>query len=197
MGFEEFDRRDFMKGVGLAVGAGLAGSLPAVAASDRISIAVIGCNGRGTDHIGGLIDLPGAEIAYVCDVDSRAIEKGIAIAQKKQANAPKREKDFRKVLADPSVDAITIAAPDTNSMAKSRSETASIEFSHTPSKPSSFATICRSIGNEVPASAAAPSGSRFNRLRQSASRCASRASISKYASRWCPYDTGCATCRWV
>ena len=54
-----------------------------------------------------------------------------------------------------------------------------IEFSHTPSKPSSFATAMRSIGNEVPASAAAPSGSRFTRLRQSASRSPSRASISK------------------
>ena len=57
-----------------------------------------------------------------------------------------------------------------NSIAKSRSDTASSEFSHTPSKPSSFATIWRSIGNDVPASAAAPSGSLFTRLRQSASR---------------------------
>ena len=33
-----------------------------------------------------------------------------------------------------------------NSMAKSRSDTASSEFSHTPSNSSSLATICRSIG---------------------------------------------------
>ena len=112
------DRRDFIKGAGLTIGAGLAGSLEAsahmrgVPASDRISIALIGCNGRGGDHIAGLTDLPGAEITYICDVDSRAIDKGIAAASKKQANAPKPQKDFRKVLADPSVDAVTIATPD-------------------------------------------------------------------------------------
>ena len=88
------DRRDFIKGAGLTIGAGLAGSLEAsahmrgVPASDRISIAVIGCNGRGGDHIAGLTDLPGAEITYICDVDSRAIDKGIAAASQKQANAP-------------------------------------------------------------------------------------------------------------
>jgi predicted dehydrogenase len=108
------DRRDFIKSAGLTIGAGLAGTLEArnVAASDRISIAVIGCNGRGSAHIAGLVDLPGAEVTYVCDVDSRAIDKGIALAAKKQAHAPKPQKDFRKVLADPSVDAVTIAAPD-------------------------------------------------------------------------------------
>ncbi|MNC85397.1 hypothetical protein D3C83_09930 [compost metagenome] len=66
-----------------------------------------------------------------------------------------------------------------NSIAKSRSDTASSEFSHTASNPSSFATIWRSIGNEVPASAAAPSGSRLTRRRASAKRWASRANISK------------------
>ncbi len=124
MGFEEFDRRDFMKSAGLAIGAGLAAPLAARAAariehggafdpaSDRISVAVIGCNGRGSEHINCFVEMPGTEVSYVCDVDSRAIDKGIALAQKKQSNAPKREKDFRKVLADPSVDAVTIAAPD-------------------------------------------------------------------------------------
>ena len=38
------------------------------------------------------------------------------------------------------------AAVARNSIAKSRSETASSEFSHKPSKPSSFATESRSIG---------------------------------------------------
>ena len=73
---------------------------------------------------------------------------------------------------------IARAAQAANSMAKSRSETASSEFSATPSKPSSRATRSRSMGKVVPASAAAPSGSTLTRLRQSASRARSRSSIS-------------------
>ena len=50
------------------------------------------------------------------------------------------------------------AAADSNSMAKSRSLTASNEFSATASNASSFALSWRSIANVVPASAPAPSG---------------------------------------
>jgi len=57
------------------------------------------------------------------------------------------------------------------------------EFSLTVSNPSSRATLARSIGKEVPASAAAPSGRQFTRRRQSARRARSRSNISKYASR--------------
>lgn len=80
-------------------------------ANDRIAVAVIGANGRGTEHVAALTELSGVEVVNVIDVDDRAMAKGIAAA-KKQANAPKGLKDFRKALADPSVDAITIATPD-------------------------------------------------------------------------------------
>ena len=75
--------------------------------------------------------------------------------------------------------AIVSASAATNSIAKSRSDTASSEFSATPSNPSSRATNSRSIGKLVPARAAAPSGRRFTRRRQSARRSASRVNISK------------------
>jgi hypothetical protein len=45
-------------------------------------------------------------------------------------------------------------------------------------KPSAFAVMIRSIGNDVPASAAAPSGLSLSRLRASARRPRSRAAIS-------------------
>ena len=73
---------------------------------------------------------------------------------------------------------MTSEAAASNSIAKSRSATASSEFVHSASKPSSRATRARSIGYDVPASAAAPSGSRFTRRRQSARRSASRANIA-------------------
>ena len=70
-----------------------------------------------------------------------------------------------------------------NSIAKSRSATASSEFSQMREKPSSSAVSARSIGKVVPASAPAPSGSESVRLRQSTRRSRSRSSISNHASR--------------
>jgi len=71
-----------------------------------------------------------------------------------------------------------IDAAARNSSAKSRSLTASSEFAIGRSNPSASAVIARSIGKEVPASAAAPSGHSLSRHRQSASRPRSRPSIS-------------------
>jgi len=51
-----------------------------------------------------------------------------------------------------------IAAADNVSSTKSRSETASSELAIGRSKPSVLAVASRSIGNDVPASAAAPRG---------------------------------------
>ena len=58
-----------------------------------------------------------------------------------------------------------IAAAPRNSSAKSRSDTASSELAVGRSKPSACAVIARSIGNDVPASAALPSGHSFSRRR--------------------------------
>ena len=71
-----------------------------------------------------------------------------------------------------------IEAAASVSITKSRSDTASSEFAAGRSKPSAFAVIARSSRNEVPASAAAPSGFSFSRLRASAKRPRSRAAIS-------------------
>ena len=125
---DSINRRHFLKQAGVTgVGLGLAGSTgfftPASAkdagmvsrssgASDRITAAVIGTNGRGLAHIDCLGTLPGVDIAYVCDVDDRSIAKGLKHAAKYHSQSPKGIKDFRKVLEDKSVDVVTIATPD-------------------------------------------------------------------------------------
>jgi predicted dehydrogenase len=123
---DSLNRRDFLKqtGVaGIALGAGYFGSLAraedAAPASDRkigpndtIRAAVMGTNGRGLAHIDCLGSLPGVELAYVCDVDDRAIAKGLKQAAKSQSKSPQGIKDFRKVLDDKSIDVVTIATPD-------------------------------------------------------------------------------------
>ena len=110
-------RRDFLKQTSV-ITAGLAtlGSPARVRAAkgpnEKVLVAVIGCNGRGMAHIAGYLAQPNAEIAYVCDVDSRALARGIAAVGKKQQRKPQGVKDFRRILDDASVDAVSIAMPD-------------------------------------------------------------------------------------
>jgi predicted dehydrogenase len=125
---DSINRREFLKKTGAAgIGLGMAGYFGSNAntnaqtaamggrkfgPNDKIIAAVIGTNGRGMQHISCLGSLPGVEIAYICDVDDRAIAKGITEVAKKQQTTAKGIKDFRKLLEDKSVDVVTIATPD-------------------------------------------------------------------------------------
>lgn len=80
--------------------------------NDKVIVGVIGCNGRGMDHIAGLLSVPNVEVAFVCDVDRRAVEKGIAAAQKKQSRKPQGVADMRRVFESAEVDAVSVATPD-------------------------------------------------------------------------------------
>jgi predicted dehydrogenase len=112
----EISRRKFLQSTA-AVAGGIATIGPAMsraanAANNKVTFGVIGCNGRGMDHIAGLLAVPEVEIAYVCDVDSRARERGVEAVARKQGTKPKGEKDLRRMLEDPRLDAVSIAAPD-------------------------------------------------------------------------------------
>jgi predicted dehydrogenase len=81
--------------------------LHAAGANERVRIAVIGCGGQGNAHIRSLKTLDGTEVVYVCDVDQERLA-----AAAKEAGAGKPVADFRVILDDQSIDAITIATPD-------------------------------------------------------------------------------------
>jgi len=110
-------RRDFLKQTSV-VGAGMvtlgtARWLRAAASpNDKLVLGIMGCNGRGMAHIAEFLAVPNVEIAYVCDVDSRAVERGVAAVARKQTRTPQGVMDFRRMLEDKSVDAISIAAPN-------------------------------------------------------------------------------------
>ena len=118
------NRRDFLRQAGtVSLGLGLASHFGSYAnaaaptgrqlgANDKLTVAIIGTNGRGLAHVECLTNLPGVEVAYICDVDDRAIATGIKTAKKWQKAEPKGLKDFRKALEDKSLDAVTIATPD-------------------------------------------------------------------------------------
>ncbi len=111
------NRRLFLKQTAV-VGASVAtlGNILSLRAADspanKIVLGVMGTNGRGLDLMKGFSALPGVEFAYVCDVDTRAMEKGMKLLADKQKRPPQGVKDFRRILDDPAVDALVIAAPD-------------------------------------------------------------------------------------
>ncbi len=80
-------------------------------ANSDIRIAVVGFNGRGQDHIGNYLKLPGVRIVALCDVDQKVLDKGVAqLKEKGHEVTPFR--DIRKLLESKEVDAISIATPN-------------------------------------------------------------------------------------
>ncbi len=49
---------------------------------------------------------------YICDVEEKALAKGINLAEKLYGKKPKAIQDFRTILDDKDLDAVSIATPD-------------------------------------------------------------------------------------
>ncbi|MDB6109222.1 MAG: oxidoreductase domain protein [Pedosphaera sp.] len=110
------NRRQFIQRTSLLSASLVAGGLRAVRAAEspskKVVVGVMGTNSRGMAHVASYLALPNCEIGYVCDVDARALEKAVAVVAKKQSRPPVGVKDFRRILDDPAVDALSIATPN-------------------------------------------------------------------------------------
>ena len=98
-------RRRFVKtvsGAGMGIMFGGGSRLP----SEKVVVCVMGLNGRGTVLAKTFAKTPNAEVAAVCDVDSKVLAKA-ATTLGVQGIA-----DFRRALDDKSIDALVIATPD-------------------------------------------------------------------------------------
>lgn len=82
------------------------------APSERVRIAVIGVRGRGSDHARAFANHREAEVVAVCDVDDAAFPTAVKRVEEATGKAPKVERDFRRLLDDRSIDAVSIATPD-------------------------------------------------------------------------------------
>jgi predicted dehydrogenase len=118
------DRRRFLNTsaqTGLAALAGVAtlGSSPKpargarpISANDKITLAIVGINGRGRVLGPGFAERPDCQVAYLCDVETSGYGPRSADIEKLQHKAPQTVQDFRRALDDKSVDAIVVATPD-------------------------------------------------------------------------------------
>lgn len=81
-------------------------------ANDRIGMAVIGTNSRGEALAGIFAKQENTDVNFICDVESKARQKGVNAVIKAGKPAPQGVNDFREVLSNKDVDAVYIAMPD-------------------------------------------------------------------------------------
>jgi predicted dehydrogenase len=111
-------RREFLDtlavgAAGLAVGSSAKSYGQILGSNGRINFAVIGLNGRAYAHLSSLkANKDAVRITHVCDVDSNILKKFADSVRQEMGYAPTAEKDFRSILQQKDVDAITIATPD-------------------------------------------------------------------------------------
>ena len=110
-------RRTFIKkGATVAAGLAVASSAKSYAsvlgANDNVSVAVIGLKRRGLPQIHSLSKIPNVVVTYVCEVDEKQMEVGLAEAEGYLGYRPKAMKDMRQIVEKSDVDAVFLAIPD-------------------------------------------------------------------------------------
>ena len=115
---EKTSRRGFIE-KSTASSAGLIVGMPLIkhsfaysAPDDMINIAVIGIRSRGRDHIKALAKVPNVRIAVLCDIDQRLLPDAVAEVEKLTGYKPKTETEYRKVLENKDIHAVSIATPN-------------------------------------------------------------------------------------
>ena len=73
---------------------------------ERVKVAVVGLGYWGPNLVRALHEVPTAEVAWVCDLDPKSLEK---IGQR--FPAVQQTRDLAEVLEDPATDAVAIATP--------------------------------------------------------------------------------------
>jgi predicted dehydrogenase len=81
-------------------------------ANEVLLCAVIGCNGRGGDHISSLSARKDCIIAYIVDIDEKVGQKGCSAVENKTGRRPKWVRDMRQVFDDKSINFISTATPN-------------------------------------------------------------------------------------
>lgn len=120
---ENVNRRGFIK-KSAVVSAGIAIGMPAYIKgyaqnkpSDVINVAVAGIRSRGgyyggSGHTANFTKIKNSRVTAICDVDENLFPQAIADIEKLGGTKPKTVVDFRDLLDDKDIDAISIASPD-------------------------------------------------------------------------------------
>ena len=102
---QDMHRRNFI----LTAGATALATQTAAGANDRVNMAVVGIRSRGRDHADIYARQANSRVFAICDVDQAQTERAIPLLEKAQGVKPKVYQDFRKLLEDKDVDAVSLA----------------------------------------------------------------------------------------
>ena len=108
------DRRKFIKDTSLATAGITILNFPIFgknAPSNKVVLAVMGVNSRGAYLAKSFAGFENVEVAYICDVEEKAIQNGLD-ALKDVPRKPTVVKDIRKLVTQKDFDALVIATPD-------------------------------------------------------------------------------------
>src|SRR5262249_47025895 len=112
-GMSKVNRREFLQSSIMAAAAaaipGTASAQPRAGANELLRIAVCGVKGRGLSHVGEWASMKDVEVAAIVDIDENVIDGAMSVVAKKAGNKPVYYQDFRKMLEDKSIDAVSIA----------------------------------------------------------------------------------------
>ncbi|TVP97976.1 MAG: gfo/Idh/MocA family oxidoreductase [Planctomycetaceae bacterium] len=110
------DRRKFLResAVGFSVAAGSLsqGNVAKATANERIRVGCIGAGGRALRLVSTFSAHPDVEVVGIADIDNRKFPDALAVAQKNQGKRPAVMRDFRRLIDDPTIDAIVVGTPD-------------------------------------------------------------------------------------
>ena len=110
---KSLNRREFVKGsLGMLAASTVLPKCRSYAANEKVIIGVMGLGGRGTYLAERFAGRPDAEVAYLCDVDSRRFARARNVVEEAQNKRPKMVQDFRRILDDSSVNVLIVATPD-------------------------------------------------------------------------------------
>ncbi len=81
-------------------------------ASNRVRVGIVGAGGRAASLIESFARNPQAEIVSIADLDANRLPGGLDLAERHQGKRPLGVSDFRRLIDDPSIDALVVGTPD-------------------------------------------------------------------------------------
>ena len=104
------NRRHFLMGTGAVLASTALRGMQSP--NNTVRVAVVGCGGRGQNHVDGWGRLPNVEVVALCDVDESHFAPKLKSLETKGKPKPATYVDMRKMLEDKNIDAVSIASPN-------------------------------------------------------------------------------------
>ncbi|MEI7525838.1 MAG: Gfo/Idh/MocA family oxidoreductase [Mariniphaga sp.] len=111
-------RRTFLKSSGTAAAgitlvSSLSSTMASCAASNKVNVGLVGCNGMGFSDLRTFLENPEVECIALCDVDESVLNRRALDVEKIRGKKPENlYKDWRKLIDNKDVDVVIIGTPD-------------------------------------------------------------------------------------